>query len=111
MEKPDILEAALAGKHGPEIQKKAEDAIKAAVDQIAQEIFGVLGPAQSAAFSGMGRKFADGGFVSPGRIAMFGNGDCEHIMRRPGLDQLANSFEWREVTADAAPIVIKGVIE
>ncbi|WP_260581168.1 hypothetical protein [Sphingopyxis sp. PET50] len=116
------LEDALAGKHGPEVQAKAEDAVKAAVDQLAR----MVGRAVGGAFKGKAtgaRKFASGGFVKSDGLFMVGNGDREHIVRRPGLEQLANSLEWREVpmpgptriveltcSPSRGPTVIKGVI-
>lgn len=71
-----ILSDALAGKHGPDVQEKAEQAVKAAVDQIGRMVgHGTIVGAAAKAF-----KANKGGIVSPSATFMVGNGDREHIV-------------------------------
>lgn len=123
MTEAEFLKDALAGKLGPEVQNKAEEAVKAAVDQLARMVGGVVGGAFKGKAAGA-RKFASGGVVKSGGPFMVGNGDREHIMRRPDLDQLANATEWRHIETPepervvviecqpyTGPTFIKGVID
>lgn len=95
-----LLNDALAGKHGPEIKGKAEQAVDAAVAQIAR----MVGTGEIAGDAA--KKFASGGLVSPNATFMVGNGDREHYMPVSiGFDPKAvvDASAWRP--QDCAPIL------
>lgn len=123
MENIDILNDALAGKHGPRAQAAAEAAVKKAVANIADMLGGAIGGV-FAKKPKVAQKFASGGVVNSGGPFIMANDDREHVMPLPAGGIVINGLAWRNVDMPepervvviecqpyTGPVRVKGVIE
>jgi hypothetical protein len=92
MKKIEILNDALAGKHGLAVRETAEEAVNVAVDQITRSIFGVLDERFARRLDNA-RKFSTGGHVTRGEPLIVGDCDREHFVPLSVIEHLPEG--WR----------------